>query len=233
MGVDPRRCVVLNPGLEIPPEWPGTRDEAATRIRRRFGLPADAQLLVTLGRLVRRKGARWFVSEVMPSLSPNAFLLIAGTGPEETATRDATRKAGLESRVRLLGAVDDEMRALLFAGCDLFVMPNLPVPNDTEGFGLVAIEASNSGALVVASRLEGIIDAVTDGATGYLVEPLAADAWVARVASLLGDPVGARADAAKFAIESRLRSSFERMAGELPAALGIVSGAATKEQQSP
>jgi glycosyltransferase involved in cell wall biosynthesis len=233
MGVDPERCVVLNPGLEIPPDWPGTRDEAECRIRQRFGLPDDARVLMTLGRLVRRKGARWFVSDVMPRLAPNTYLLIAGTGPEATAVRDAVRERGLESRVQLPGSVDDETRALLFAGCDLFVMPNVPVPNDTEGFGLVAIEASNSGALVVASRLEGIVDAVADGATGYLCEPLDVDGWVGRVTGLLADPDAARADAARFAVESRRRSSFERMASELPAALGIVSGAPAEQQESP
>jgi phosphatidylinositol alpha-1,6-mannosyltransferase len=233
MGVDPQRCVVLNPGVEIPPEWPGTRDDAAARIRQRFGLPADARVLMTLGRLVRRKGARWFVAEVMPRLPAHAFLLIAGTGPEDSAVRDAVRDHGLESRVQVLGSVDDETRALLFAGCDMFVMPNLPVPNDTEGFGLVAIEASNSGALVVASRLEGIVDAVADDVTGYLCEPLDVDGWVARVTALLADPDAARADAARFTVESRRRSSFERMARELPAALGIVSGAAAQEQEAP
>jgi phosphatidylinositol alpha-1,6-mannosyltransferase len=48
-------------------------------------------------------------------------------------------------------------------------MPNVQVPDDMEGFGLVAVEAASCGALVVASDLEGISDAVVDGMTGYLL----------------------------------------------------------------
>ncbi len=224
MGVDPSRCVVLNPGVEIPPDWPGSRAEAANLLRSRSGVAPDAQLLGTLGRLVKRKGVAWFVSEVMPRLPERAVLLVAGSGSEEAAIREAVAQRGLESRVKLLGSVDDEDRALLFAGCDVFVMPNIRVPGDVEGFGLVAIEASNSGALVVAARLEGILDAVVDGTTGYLCEPLDVDAWVERVTGLLADPDATRALAERFERESRSRSSYERMARELPVALGIVEG---------
>jgi phosphatidylinositol alpha-1,6-mannosyltransferase len=241
MGVDPARCFVLNPGLAIPARRHGSHREAATRLRERYGIPTDARVLATVGRLVRRKGLLWFVSEVMPALPDTTFLLVAGSGPDEAAVRDATQARGLENRVRLLGSVDDDVRALLFEGCDVFVMPNVPVPGDTEGFGLVAIEASNSGGLVVASRLEGIVDAVTDGTTGYLCEPLDSEGWRTRLTSLFDDPDATRATAARFATESRTRSSLERMTRDVPAALGIfaadaasdspASGAAAQEEE--
>ena len=239
MGLDSSRCGVLNPGVAIPPDRPGTRDDAADEIRQRFGLPADALLLATLGRLVKRKGVQWFVEEVMPLLPERAVLLAAGAGAEETAISDAIQQRGLESRVFLLGSVDKATRGLLFAGSDVFVMPNVPVEGDVEGFGLVAIEASNSGALVVASKLEGIVDAVVDETTGYLCEPLDVDGWLARLTALLDDPDATRVAAERFSAESRRRSSYERMAREIPVALGIIepddagSGAASQEQQSP
>lgn len=239
MGVDPARCVVLNPGLEIPPERNETRDEAASLLRKRHGLPADARVLAALGRLVRRKGVLWFVSEVMPGLPETTVLLVAGAGPQEAAVREALATRGLDARVLLLGSVDDDDRQMLFAGCDVFVMPNVPVPGDTEGFGLVAIEASNTGALVVASRVDGIVDAVVDGTTGYLCDPLDAAGWRERVAGLLADPEAARASAVRFTAESRKRSSFERMAREMPAAFGFDepenatgSGAAAEDEES-
>jgi glycosyltransferase involved in cell wall biosynthesis len=241
MGVAPERCVVLNPGLAIQPERHGGRREAAIHLRERFGIAPDARVLTTLGRLVRRKGLLWFVSQVMPGLPETTYLLVGGRGPDEAAIDEAIRANDLEARVRLLGSVDDDTRALLFEGCDVFVMPNVPVPGDTEGFGLVAIEASNTGALVVASRIDGIVDAVADGATGYLCEPLDSEAWHTRLTGLFAEPEAARAAAARFATESRKRSSLERMTRDVPVALGVfegdgasevpASGAAAQEQE--
>jgi glycosyltransferase involved in cell wall biosynthesis len=126
-------------------------------------------------------------------------------------------------------------------GSDIFVMPNVRVAGDVEGFGLVAIEAANAGLLVVASRLEGIVDAVIDGTTGYLCESLNADAWTGRLTDLLADPERAREAAGAFSLASRRLASFERMARDLPAALGIseadgpadelTSGGPPEEQQ--
>ena len=69
-----------------------------------------------------------------------------------------------------MGRVSDETRNRLFHSADIFVMPNITVRDDIEGFGIVAIEAGSCGLPVVASNLQGIRDAVLDGKTGYLVE---------------------------------------------------------------
>jgi phosphatidyl-myo-inositol dimannoside synthase len=57
----------------------------------------------------------------------------------------------------------------LFRGADLFVMPNIPVPGDIEGFGVVMLEAGASGLPVIAANLEGIRDVVTPRENGELV----------------------------------------------------------------
>jgi glycosyltransferase involved in cell wall biosynthesis len=82
---------------------------------------------------------------------------------------------------------------LLLFGCDFVVQPNIHVPFDTEGFGLVIIEATLRGAPVIASDLEGIQDAVSDGVTGILVPPEDAYAWRSAVISL-ADNFNARAE---------------------------------------
>jgi glycosyltransferase involved in cell wall biosynthesis len=61
---------------------------------------------------------------------------------------------------------------------DLFVMPNVPIANDMEGFGLVALEAASCGTMVVASDLEGIKDAIIDGKNGVLVKPGDANKYI-------------------------------------------------------
>jgi glycosyltransferase involved in cell wall biosynthesis len=223
LGVDPARCVVLNPGLKVPDQWGESRDDARNNLLHRYRLPSETVVLVTLGRLVERKGVRWFVTEVLPELPEYVTLLVAGSGPQAEPIRAAVNRSGLRQRVKLLGPVDDDTRSLLFAGCDALIMPNVPVPGDVEGFGLVAIEAAMSGALVIASRLEGVVDAVVDGETGVLCEPLDADSWREQILTVAADVSAAHRAADGFAATARTRSSLTRMAADLPAALGLTS----------
>ncbi|MDX1593423.1 MAG: glycosyltransferase family 4 protein, partial [Gammaproteobacteria bacterium] len=169
-GVDPARCRVIPNGIRF--------DSSATDARAAGapdGLPDGLEgrrVLVTVGRLVRRKGVGWFVAEVMPRLDPSWICLVGGAGPERARIADAVAAHGLESRVHLLGAVDERRKAALLDRADLFVMPNVPVPGDAEGFGISAIESTAHGVPVLASDLEGLRDAVVDGVTGRLVPPL-------------------------------------------------------------
>ena len=66
-------------------------------------------------------------------------------------------------------------------------MPNIPVPGDMEGFGIVAIEASLAGLVLIASDLEGIQDAVTNGVNGILLPPGDAEKYIKTIEEVLGD----------------------------------------------
>jgi glycosyltransferase involved in cell wall biosynthesis len=186
-GVPADRVHVVRLGVSAPSvsraERSASRQELITRLR----LDDDVVLLVTLGRLVRRKGVRWFVQNVLPQLPANVHYVVAGDGPEATPLRAAVGAAGMTERVHLLGSVDDETRELVMRGADLFVQPNIRVAGDMEGFGLVTIEAALRGTPVVASALEGIHDAVIDGETGFLLPPEDADAWARRLRALTTD----------------------------------------------
>ncbi len=140
--------------------------------------------LLTVGRLVPRKGAAWFVRNVLPRL-PSVLYVVVGVGPEHDEILRAAAEVGATDRVWLVGSVSDARLLDLLGSSDVFVMPNIAVPGNVEGFGIVAIEASASGLPVVASRLEGIPDAVVDGENGTLVPPENADAFVAALQSLV------------------------------------------------
>lgn len=136
------------------------------------------KLIHTNGRLIKRKGVEWFVANVMPKLPSDALYLVSGKGKDQERIEAAIAAAGLEDRVELLGRVSDGLLHALYNTADVFVMPNIPVPGDMEGFGLVALEAASCGTTVVAAKLEGIQDAIIDGQNGYLVEPLNVTSWV-------------------------------------------------------
>jgi phosphatidyl-myo-inositol dimannoside synthase len=188
VGVRDDRLTVLRLGVQAPELPPGDRARSARLIRTELGLDESQVIVLTLGRLVRRKGVRWFVEAVLPKLAGNVHLVIAGDGDEAGRIAEAAERAGVAERVHLLGQVSDGRREDLMRGADLFVQPNIEVPNDIEGFGLVTIEAAMRGTPVVAADLQGIRDAVVDGGTGILVPTEDAVAWAKKLTELLSDP---------------------------------------------
>ncbi len=222
-GVVPDRLRVVAPGVL---DAAGARvrvPEAGAELRAALGIAPGATVLLTLGRLVPRKGVRWFVTDVMRDLPSDVVYVVAGSGPDADAIAAAVASIGpAGARVMVLGSVDDARRDLLFAGADLFVMPNVDVPGDMEGFGLVAIEAAAAGALVVASELEGIRDAVIDGETGVLVPSRDAAAFRERITELVNDPEERSARAQRYALAARETFSIARMRADLVAVLSPV-----------
>lgn len=204
------RVVFIPNGIEVDQfGGPHSRRELAAIV----GMPLDGKhVILSSGRLVKRKGIAWFIEHVLPKLRDEVLYVIAGRGPDQPHIEAAIRNAGPASRVKLLGYVSDEVRNTLMATADLFVQPNIPVPGDIEGFGLVVLEAAASGLTVVASRLEGLKDSVTDGESGFLIEPYDASGYAKKVNELLSDEAGRRAfgqKARRFVAE---RYSWEIMA---------------------
>jgi phosphatidylinositol alpha-1,6-mannosyltransferase len=163
---------------------------------------------------------------VLPLLPNDVVYVVAGEGPEREAIEAAARRASADERVVLTGRVSEEEVRGLYRRADVFVMPNVPVAGDVEGFGLVALEAAVEGLPVVASRLEGIPDAVRDGLNGTLVEPLDPRAFAERLTTLLAMAPAERGELGerckRFTLENY---SWERMATEYGRALDADSGA--------
>jgi phosphatidylinositol alpha-1,6-mannosyltransferase len=182
-------------------------------------LPDDALLLCSVGRQVERKGFAWFVRRVMPRLPGNVHYWLAGDGPEADALRDAVDQHDLTGRVRLLGRVPEALLQKLYRGSDLFVMPNVPVQGDMEGFGVVMLEASLSGLPVVAARLEGIRDVIAEGENGHLVESGDAGAFADRIRQYRDDRAELREAAQRAARYTRRTFSWGAVTGEYVEAL--------------
>lgn len=129
------------------------------------------------GRLVKRKGCSWFIETVLPLLPEQVHLAVAGT------IWDESERAALDHpRVRYLGSLDQVSLARAYSEALCVVVPNIPVESgEYEGFGLVAPEVASSGGVLLASKCDGIIDAVIDGETGFLVEPAEPYAWASKI----------------------------------------------------
>ena len=170
------------------------------------------KVLLTVGRLVKRKGVAWFVEHVVPRLDETYVYVVVGSGPERKAINAAVDRNRLAGRVVLVGPQPDSMRNRLLQSAHAFIMPNISVRGDIEGFGIAALEAGAYGVPVIASRLQGIPDAVIDGVTGHLVQEQNADEFLARIDSLALDRAKIRAEVVR-------RFSWDKIGADYAAAL--------------
>ncbi len=151
--------------------------------------------LLFAGRLVERKGVHYLL-EALAGLRARrpVYLRVVGDGPLRAWLEARAGELGLADRVRFDGFVSSEELARRFASCDAFVLPAVvDAKGDTEGLGVVLVEALTYARPVVASAAGGIVDVIRDGETGLLVPPGDAGALARAIAELVDDPVRARA----------------------------------------
>jgi phosphatidyl-myo-inositol dimannoside synthase len=219
----PLPVTVVPPGVDVDRFRPLTdteRDEA----RLQFGLPTDAELIVSVSRLVPRKGfdvAIRAVARLAPS-RPDLLLAIAGAGRDERRLRAMASDLG--APVRFLGRVANADLPALYGCGDLFAMLCRTRWGglEQEGFGIVFVEAAACGVAQVAGDSGGAAEAVDDGVTGVVVRrPEDTDEVAGAFATLLDDP----ARRALMGKASRARAeaefSYDVLADRLGQALGV------------
>ncbi|MFQ5677961.1 MAG: glycosyltransferase family 4 protein [Gemmatimonadota bacterium] len=210
VGVDAR----AGAGVEATPE-PGSSEEGAVAPRIPF---QDKEMhLLFVGRLVERKGVEVLVRALPRILARRpARLTIVGEGSRERNIRAAATASGVEPVIRFAGHVSREELSRLYATCDLFVLPAVvDAKGDTEGLGVVLLEALRFARPVVASAVGGIPDIVQDGRSGWLVPPGDPAALAGAILRIAADPEAARriGEAGRRRVERRF--SWERITGEL------------------
>ncbi len=146
--------------------------------RSAFGTPKDAPLLLALGRLHRNKAFDVLIRAL--AKVPDAYLWIAGTGPEEAALKALATELDVASRIVFLGWRDDT--------ADLLATANILVCSSrVEGLGNVVIEAWARDRPVVAARSEGPVHLIRDGETGLLADLEDADGLAAKLTTVIAD----------------------------------------------
>jgi glycosyltransferase involved in cell wall biosynthesis len=133
--------------------------------RAQFGIPADAFVLVTIGRLVARKSSAQLVEALAQLGRPKAHLILVGDGPDAPEVRRAAEAAGIGDRVHLLGYVTEEQKSMALSIADVFVSSS-----QHEGFGLVFLEAMAFGLPVVCYDRGGQTDFLQTPDTGYVIK---------------------------------------------------------------
>jgi glycosyltransferase involved in cell wall biosynthesis len=148
--------------------------------------------LLFVGRLVEKKGVPYLIHAMghLRTLSPMTKLLLVGDGPERSAVEALVSELGLDANVEFAGAVPNDQLPTYYASADIFVAPSVvSTEGDTEGLGVVILEAAASGLPIVASDIGGITDIVQHEQTGLLVEPGDPQAIALAVNRLINDDV--------------------------------------------
>ncbi len=138
----------------------------------------NAFVFVTVCRLVQKKGVDMALRafQRISRQYPDCRYLIVGSGEYEQTLKELAAELGVDSTVRFAGEVAEEELAAHYCLGDVFVMPNRRMPNgDTEGFGLVFLEANACGLPVIAGRDGGSPDAVRNGQNGLVVDGASVD----------------------------------------------------------
>jgi D-inositol-3-phosphate glycosyltransferase len=196
----PERLWVIPPGVDTELFTPDrARNESV--IRAHLGLPADRPLLVIAGRVQPLKdqelGIR-ILSE-LSMVAPSPMLVIAGEAVDPVYRERLEQSAimhRVEGDVRFVGALSRETLADLFAAAECTL-----VTSYSETFGLVALESAASGTPVIAYRGTGLLESVSDGESGYLVDGRDPADWAAAI-------LEHRADGARVAAMRRSARSF-------------------------
>jgi len=168
LGLTPERVHLIRNGVDSSRFYPGEKN---AKLIERHNLQGK-KVLLTVARMEERKGHDRVI-EAMPEILkqvPNAVYLIVGTGPRIDLLKQMAVERNLTNSVLFTGEAAREEIPDYYRLCDVFLMPNRTLPNgDTEGFGLVFLEAGACAKPVIGGLAGGVPDAVLDNETGFLV----------------------------------------------------------------
>lgn len=169
MGVRNDAISIIHPGVDTDRFRPGLPMQD---LRDGLKLAPGAKLILSVGRLSRRKGFDTVIRSMPGLLSKglDVHYAIIGIGEDAAYLESVSKECGVAERVHQLGHVAMEDLPRWYNACDLFVLPNREINGDTEGFGMVFIEAAACRCAVVAGKAGGTGSAVLDGITGLQVD---------------------------------------------------------------
>lgn len=186
LGVAPECIVIINPGVDIERFRP---DLPCEDLKLGIGLAQGQKLILSVGRLSRRKGFDMMIRSIPELLKRGVDVqyVLIGIGEDWGYLIDLAEKLGVAARVHLLGHVVPDDLPRWYNACDVFAMPNRELNGDTEGFGMVFLEAAACGKPVLAGSAGGTGAAVVDGLTGRRINGEQVEDVVAAMIQLLGE----------------------------------------------
>ncbi len=194
LGVPEKKITLISPCAhrELTEHSP-TEDELR-QLDERYQL-SGKRVMLSVGRLVERKGFDLTIAAMasVRKIHPDVAYVIVGEGSYRPRLEEFVRQHSLVSAVHFVGTVSDNELGTWYTRAEFVVMPSRELPNhDVEGFGITFIEANAFGKAVIGGKSGGVVDAVVDGETGFLVDPTDLAMLIQAIETLLRNPEQAR-----------------------------------------
>jgi glycosyltransferase involved in cell wall biosynthesis len=175
-----------------------------------YGIPRDAFVIGWVGRMtgVKDTDAVLEIHRATRQRGVDSVLCMVGDGPDRERLEQVAHDLGIARSTYFVGYQSDV--AGYYRLFDAFVLPSV-----NEGTPVSAIEALASGTPVVATRVGGVPDVVTDGVNGYLVAPRDTEAAADRLTELARDPDLRTRLGAAGGVSMRKRYSVERLVDDV------------------
>ncbi len=167
--------------------------KSTSECRDNFRLHQSDKILLSLSRLVKRKGHDIVIRaiQIVKKKIPGIKYLIAGTGdnPYKKMLKKLVNDLGLQEYVLFLGYIEENKKPLLYNASDVYIMNSLDTDEqgDSEGFGITFLEANACGKPVIGTNVGGISDAIENNVNGILVKPNDANATAEAIIQLFSD----------------------------------------------
>lgn len=158
---------VVNPGVDISSQ---VNKDLVKDLIREYKFDSSFTLL-SIGRLVERKGFDKVIAAVSRLATENIKYFIIGQGQDEIRLKQIVKDLKQTERVIFLGSISEAEKLAWLHASDTFIMPSRQIGVDYEGFGIVYLEANQAGLPVIAGNSGGVGDAVIDGLNGLMVDP--------------------------------------------------------------
>jgi glycosyltransferase involved in cell wall biosynthesis len=167
----------------VDPETLRCQAGEAQQVRKSLAIPADGVVFLNVGRLDPQKGQEYLLRafQKAATVAPNAFLVIVGEGPLRERLTAVAEGLGVSDRVRFPGRRPDVGALLEMA--DVFVFPSL-----FEGLGLALVEAMFTKLPCIVSRIDVLLEVITDQESGLVVAAASADELAEAMIRLYSDP---------------------------------------------
>jgi glycosyltransferase involved in cell wall biosynthesis len=162
--------------IPVPIDYNRFKPQSNTKyIREKLNIPKNSIFLFTVGRFITWKGFEYLIEAIKILIHEyrrnDVFLRIAGQGPLKEKYEKIIQGNQLHDYVELIGYVPNTKIHEYYNEADIFVIPSIIDENEeTEGFGVVSLEANACKTPVIGSKVGGIVDVIEDGYNGFLVE---------------------------------------------------------------
>ena len=178
--ISPKKIVIIHPGTDYPTK--PINLAKIDQLKKQHQLQ-NKKILISVGRLTERKGLNEFVDLSLPIIIkkiPQTKLVIIGDTPSQSLNKNlqskelilsTAKKHNIQDHILFIGNIsDDELLSSWYFLADIHVFPVKHISDDPEGFGMVAIEAAAHGTPTIAFATGGVIDAITDKKSGFLIQ---------------------------------------------------------------